>query len=41
MFESIVSKLTSFIHTAVRAVASFGRPALWLTAAATLAVFLV
>ena len=41
MFESIVSKLTNFIHTAVRAIAALGRPALWLTVAAILAVFLV
>jgi hypothetical protein len=41
MFESIVSKLTDFIHTGVRAIASIGRHAAWLTAAAILAVFLV
>lgn len=39
MFESIVSKLTNFIHSAVRALGSIH--ALWLTAAAILAVFLV
>jgi hypothetical protein len=41
MFESIVSKPTNFIHTAMRAIASLGRHALWLTVAAILAVFLV
>ncbi len=41
MFEAIGCKLTSFIHTAVRAIASLGRHTLWLTPAAILAVFLV
>ena len=41
MIEAIVSKITNFIHTAVRAIGSIGRHAPWLTAAAILAVFLV
>ena len=41
MFESVVSKLADFIHTAVRAIGSIGGRAPWLIAAAILAVFLV
>ena len=40
MFESVVSELADFIHTAVRVIAALWRHALWLPVAAILALFL-
>ncbi len=41
MFESVVSKISNFIHTSVRAIGSIRRHALWLTVVTILALFLV
>ncbi|HTR53447.1 MAG TPA: hypothetical protein VMJ10_22295 [Kofleriaceae bacterium] len=41
MFESIVSKITSTVRSAVRAAGAATRNAPWLTAAAVVALFFV